>query len=157
MKAWIENNQVRDICPGNPAELYHPDIAKHYDTEVPDGTVSGATLVDGVWTNPAPVVVTPAEPVVTYPTRTPMAFYLSFAPMERIALKASTDPVVQEFWATYLLAVQTGADIDMSLQSNLDAISYLSIPVTAQTPFGTPGPGILTAERVAQVLQGVAQ
>lgn len=157
MKAWIENGAVRDICPGNPAELYHPDIARHYDTDVPDGTVSGATLVAGVWTNPAPIVIEPTEPVVTYPGLTPMQFYLAFKPAERIALKTSTDPMVQEFWATYQLAVQTGTSIEMGLQSNQDAIAYLAIPKTAQTPLGTAGPGILTAERVAQVLMGAAQ
>lgn len=54
MKAWIENNRVRDIAQGNPQENYHPDVAKLYDTEVPNGTVSGATLVNGVWPNPPP-------------------------------------------------------------------------------------------------------
>jgi len=54
MKAWIENGRVRDIAQGNPQDNYHPDVAKLYDTEVPDGTVSGATLVAGVWTNPPP-------------------------------------------------------------------------------------------------------
>lgn len=150
MKAWIESGAVRDICPGNPAELYHPDIAKHYDTEVPSGTVQGATLAHGVWTNPAPVVYVAPEPVVTYPTLTPMAFYLAFKPMERIALKTSTNPMVQEFWATYQLAVQTGSDVHMELASNRQAIAYLAVPKPE-------GPGILAPERVAQVLQGTAQ
>ena len=157
MKAWIENNQVRDICPGNPTELYHPDIAKHYDTDIPDDIVQGATLIDGVWTNPIPVIYTAPEPIITYPNLTPMQFYLAFKPMERIAIKTSTDSMVQEFWATYQLAVQTSASIDMSLTSNQDAIGYLAIPKTAQTPFGTSGPGIITADRIAQILQGIAQ
>ena len=33
-KAWIENDRIRDIALGNPDELYHPDVAKFYDTEV---------------------------------------------------------------------------------------------------------------------------
>jgi hypothetical protein len=150
MKAWIENGAVRDICPGNPDELYHPDIARHYDTDVPDGTLQGATLVAGAWVNPEPVVIEPTEPVVTYPTLTPMAFYLAFTPLERIAIKTSANPMVQEFWATYQLAVQAGASIDMALQSNQQGIGYLAMPEPA-------GPGILAADRVAQVLQGVAQ
>ena len=63
--AWIENSQIRDIAPGNPNEIYHSDIAKFYDTDVPDDVVNGATLVAGVWTNPppppAPVPPTQAE------------------------------------------------------------------------------------------------
>jgi len=50
-KAWIENNVVRDVCEGNPAELYHPDVAVHYSTDVPDDIKNGATLQNGVWVN----------------------------------------------------------------------------------------------------------
>jgi hypothetical protein len=50
-KAWIENNVVRDVCEGNPAELYHPDIAVHYSTDVPDDIKNGASLVNGNWVN----------------------------------------------------------------------------------------------------------
>ena len=59
MKAWQDPiGTIRDVCHGNPAESYHPDIAKLYDTDVPKTTVNGATLVEGVWVNPAP----PAQP-----------------------------------------------------------------------------------------------
>ena len=60
-KAWIENNRVRDIAPGEPTDIYHPDVAVLYDTDIPDDIVPGAELIDGVWTNPAPVVL-PPEP-----------------------------------------------------------------------------------------------
>jgi hypothetical protein len=50
-KAWIENNKVRDIAQGNPAEIYHPDIAAHYDTDVPDDIENGASLINGTWVN----------------------------------------------------------------------------------------------------------
>ena len=50
-KAWIENNKVRDIAQGNPAEIYHPEIAAHYNTDVPDDIENGASLIDGVWVN----------------------------------------------------------------------------------------------------------
>jgi hypothetical protein len=50
-KAWIENNKVRDIAQGNPAEIYHPDIAAHYDIDIPDDIEAGASLVNGVWVN----------------------------------------------------------------------------------------------------------
>jgi len=56
-KAWIENSVVRDVCEGNPAELYHPDIAAHYNTDVPDDIKAGASLVDGNWVNvPVPII-----------------------------------------------------------------------------------------------------
>jgi len=58
-KAWIENNRVRDIAPGEPTEIYHPDVAVLYDTDIPDDIVPGAELIGGVWTNPLPPVFTP--------------------------------------------------------------------------------------------------
>lgn len=72
MKAWIENNRIRDICHGDPAECYHPDIAKFYDTEVPEGTINGAELVDGEWVNPQPPVYVP-QPDVPVPVIVPSA------------------------------------------------------------------------------------
>lgn len=55
--AWVEDGRVRDVCWGNPAELYHPDIAKFYTEVVPEGTTNAATKVNGTWKNPEP----PAE------------------------------------------------------------------------------------------------
>jgi hypothetical protein len=45
-KAWIENSVIRDIAQGNPAEIYHPDIAAFYSVDVPDDAENG----DG-WVN----------------------------------------------------------------------------------------------------------
>lgn len=66
--AWIESNKIRDIAPGNPAELYHPDVAAHYDTEVPDDTQNGATWDGERWVNPpepAPQGPGPAPEILT--------------------------------------------------------------------------------------------
>jgi hypothetical protein len=57
--AWIENNQVRDICPSIPSDVYTPEIAALYTTEVNDDIVSGASLIDGVWTNKPVVEIEP--------------------------------------------------------------------------------------------------
>ena len=45
--AWIENNQIRDIAHSDPEKIYHPDIAKFYDTQVPDDAVNGDGWVNG--------------------------------------------------------------------------------------------------------------
>lgn len=34
--AWIESGRIRDIAPGEPTAWYHADVAKFYDTLVPD-------------------------------------------------------------------------------------------------------------------------
>jgi len=62
--AWIENDKVRDVCHGNPQDCYHADVAKFYDTQVPDDAENG----DG-WVNnqlvkrpiPEPTIVQPQE------------------------------------------------------------------------------------------------
>jgi hypothetical protein len=58
--AWIENDKVRDVCHGDPAECYHPDVAQLYDTQVPDDAVNGDGWIDGQLVKPEPVTPTPA-------------------------------------------------------------------------------------------------
>ena len=60
--AWLEATTIRDVCHGNPAELYHPDVAQHYDTEVPDDAANGDTW-DGTTLTKKPI----PEPVVPEP------------------------------------------------------------------------------------------
>lgn len=103
---------------------------------VPDGTLAGAVSDgEGGWTNPDP------GPVVL----SPMQFYLAFTPTERVAIKASTDPLVAEFWQTFELAVQTATVIHTGLASVTDGVNAL---VTAN---------LINANRVADVLAGVPQ
>jgi hypothetical protein len=60
--AWIENNRVRDVCHGDPALCYHPDVAVFYDTQVPDDTVNGDGWVNGQLVKPAPTPPPPPAP-----------------------------------------------------------------------------------------------
>ena len=52
--AWIENGKIRDVAHSNPSEIYHPDVAKFYDTQVPDNAVNGDGWVNGALTKPDP-------------------------------------------------------------------------------------------------------
>lgn len=52
--AWIENNKVRDVAHSNPSEIYHPDVAVHYNTQVPDDAVNGDGWVNGDLVKPEP-------------------------------------------------------------------------------------------------------
>ena len=56
-KAWIENGQVRDVAHDDPTLIYTPEVAAFYDTDVEDNIKPGATLVNGVWTNPVPAPI----------------------------------------------------------------------------------------------------
>lgn len=121
-KAWIENGQIRDIANGNPAELFHPDIAVHYDTDVPDDITVGAELVNNKWVNPTVSTVVEAV-VVSLPMVPPVEFKMLFTSAERIAIKASTDAVVQDFFE--LINDSRLTQVDRNLQSVKDAIAYL--------------------------------
>jgi len=60
--AWIQDGRIRDIAIADPTNIYHPDVAVFYDTQVPDDAKNGDFYADGVVT-PAPVaVVEPVEP-----------------------------------------------------------------------------------------------
>lgn len=65
--AWIEDDRVRDIAPGEPSNWYHPDVAVFYDTEVPDEAENGDGWVDGVLTKrPIPELGPVVPPVRTW-------------------------------------------------------------------------------------------
>lgn len=151
--AWIEHNQIRDIAPGNPAEFYHPDIAQHYDTEVPDDAENGDTFVDGVLTKrPVPEPVTAPEPVVVAPVPPkvgPIHFKMLFTPAERVKAKAlrSTDYVIDDFWG--LLDDPRTDTVDMSLESIQRAIEYTLGQVNAA------GVEVDVEARKVEILTGV--
>lgn len=138
-KAWVENNTVRDICQGDPATSYHPDIAANFSVDVPDGTLPGATLVDGDWVNPA--AQEPVPPVVKPPMVTVITYKLLFTSAERIAVKASADPVIIDLQE--LMNDPRTTHVDLALQSISDALDYM-------TALALIAPG-----RKAEILTGV--
>lgn len=143
-KAWIENERIRDVALGNPEELYHSEIAKLYDTDVPDDAANGDGW-DGVTLTkpviPDPVPVEPPAPVP--PKVSPVEFKLLFTAVERVAIKASTDPIVQDFFS--IVEDPRLTHVDLGLQSTQDSLSYLE----AQ--------GLIAAGRKDEILTGVVQ
>jgi hypothetical protein len=61
--AWIENDKIRDVAHSNPAEIYHPDVAAFYTTQVPDDAVNGDGWVNGALVKPEPPAPAAPEPV----------------------------------------------------------------------------------------------
>jgi len=53
-KAWIKNGVIHDIAHSNPVEIYHPDVAVFYDTDVPDHAENGDLWANGVLSKPEP-------------------------------------------------------------------------------------------------------
>lgn len=148
MKAWIENNVIRDVAQGNPADTYHPTIASLYNTDVPDEAVNGDGWVDGELVKPQPPepVVIP-EPVVqpVAVTVSPIEFKLLFTWQERIAIKTAraTDPVIDDFYD--IVEDPRLTHVNLSLNSTQQAIGYLATKE------------LIAPERVAQILSGVVQ
>ena len=145
MRAWIEDNRIRDICLGNPEELYHNDIAKLYSTDVPDNAANGDGWIDGQLVKPeivAPEPVEPPAPKPTYPKVSPVEFKLLFTPQERVAIKTArqTDPVIDDFYD--IVEDPRLTVVDLGLKSTQDALDYMI------------STGLLAAERKAEILAG---
>lgn len=67
MKAWIENNRIRDIAHDDPYAIYHPGIAQFYDTEVPSEAKNGDEWINGQLIKPqSPTPVLKPEPIRTW-------------------------------------------------------------------------------------------
>ena len=124
-KAWESPpGTIRDISSGNLTDNYHPDVAALYTTDVPDTTVNGATLVDGVWTNPLPFLLPlpPPPPVPRTAAEIAAQEAASIAAMNADAAvvvratrnsslaatdwRAVSDLVLSNEWATYRQALR---------------------------------------------------
>lgn len=133
-----------------------------------DGYDATHDSVQGLWervpddADPQPVLFATRNPDGSYelpapslPALTPMQFYLAFTPAERIAIKTSADPVVQEFWATYEIALQTNTPIDIGLASVTGGLDYIA--TTDRQPATTPPSTYIAAARIPHILAGEAQ
>lgn len=144
--AWIENSVIRDIATGDPAELYHPDVAVHYRTKVPDDAAAGDRWENGTLIKPEVVVPPPPEPEVpVFPKVSPIEFKLLFTPQERVAIKAvrATDPMVADFYE--IVEDPRLTHVDLGLGSVQQALGYL-------TQLGLLAPG-----RMEEILTGALQ
>lgn len=148
MKAWIENNRVRDIAPGNPADHYHPDIAAHYDTEVPEGTQNGAEYLDGAWVNPTPPEPQEPPPAALEPRHiTRLAFLSRFSDAEAIAIDLASQGATQQAAAM------------RRYQSKINAATYVDLD-RADTRAGVQAlelMGLISAGRGEVILDAAVQ
>lgn len=95
MKARIQNNRVVDVCSADPATLYHPEVAKDF-VDVPNGTEPGMLKDKSGKFVTDPATVEP-EPVKQPRVLNKAEIRASMTVDERVALKASTDPYVEDF------------------------------------------------------------
>ena len=138
--AWIEDGKIRDVCPGDPATSYHPDISAHYSAQVPDEAKNGDGW-DGTTLAPARVAEPPA-PIVPAKVLSRVQFKLLFTPAERIAVRTSTDPGVQDWY-------------DILQDPQFEGV-VLASASTERAMNDLVSKGILTTDRKAAILAGDA-
>ena len=133
--ARILDGVAVDVC-ADPAAQFHPQLAAQFEA-VPDDVVSGARLVDGDWQAPTPLVPGPV-PVTAAVSLSPVDFMLRFVAPERVAVRASTDPIVID-WLRLL--------DDPRLQS-----VHLDLPATREAVAHLVTLGLLTQARADEIL-----
>lgn len=87
---------------------------------------------------------------------TPVQFHNAFSVTERIKIKASTDPIVKEFWNTFELAAsQPGETIDTSSAAVVGGLAYIAGATSAPQPVIAAGDLVLASPaRIAQIQAG---
>jgi hypothetical protein len=89
--AWIENGKIRDVAHSDPNQIYHPDVAKFYDTQVPDDAANGDGWVNGQLVKPEP----PAPPPPAPPMWTADDVRLGLSLAEKVKWDNDTVPEVK--------------------------------------------------------------
>ncbi len=142
-RAWVEDGAVRDAVDGDPFALFHPAVAALYATEVPDGTLAGARMVNGVWTNPPPPEPPPEpEPVEPEPVKrmVPVSKFLLRIPFAKLVAIRTAAAQGDGLSLTLLMVIETLKDVDLN---DPDMAGLLGALVQA---------GALTADEAEAVL-----
>ena len=84
------DNKVLEVCDGDPATRFHPDIASAF-VDLPDNAAPGDTYEDGTLTKYVPPVPEPPDPMDADPTLSLTEFNQRLTRSERIALKSLRD------------------------------------------------------------------
>lgn len=143
--ARVINNTAIDVRTESPEGFFTPDIAAQFE-QVPDTVEDGWKLVNDNWEAPAiPEPVIPETVGVIPPTVSPVEFKLLFTSSERVAIKVarSTDPILEDFYD--IVEDPRLTTVNLALQSTQQALGYMQ------------SKGLLTSERVAEILLGKVQ
>ena len=140
--ARVSDDRIIEICPhAVPEGFYHPDVAAQF-LLVPDWVGLNWVLDGGVWVAP-PIPPHPPEPEpvpVIIPPLSIGEFLLLFTASERVGIKASANPIVQD-WFDIVTKYLTQINLhDAGTGKVLDYLVSL---------------GLLDAARKASILAGV--
>lgn len=124
MKAIIENNAIKDIAHSEPFEIFTPNIAALYDTDVSDTASVGDVLVNGQWVTPE------QKEIILNPDAQNEALALVMR-MDRDKRLLDCDwtqlpdsPVDSSIWATYRQALR-----DITTHANFPNLEEADWPV----------------------------
>ena len=150
-QARIVDDVAVDVVTGDPAEMFHPDIAAQFDS-VSDNVETGwrRDPQTGLWSAPEAAQEQP-ELATAYPKVGPIAFKLLFSAPERIKAKQlrSTDDFLEDFWG--LLDDPRTDVVDLGLGSMQAAVEYTLTAVKAA------GVELDIPARKAEILAGQVQ
>jgi hypothetical protein len=107
--AWVQDERVRDICPGHPDQHYTPEIAALYNTQVPDETRMGSVFMGGSW-----VYLVPDSPYIEPP---PLPRFWTMADV-----RAGMSLMERVKWDNDDSKVIKTAKIELQQSPNLEAI-----------------------------------
>lgn len=150
-QARIVDDVAVDVVTGDPAEMFHPDIAAQFEP-IPDNVETGwrRDPQTGIWSAPEVAQEQPGQAAV-FPKVGPIAFKLFFSAQERIKAKQlrSTDDFLEDFWG--LLDDPRTDVVDLALGSVQAAVEYTLTAVKAA------GVELDIPSRKAEILAGQVQ
>lgn len=141
--AWVVDGIIRDVCPGDPASSYTPNVAANYSTVVPDLAKNG-----DVWDG---TTLTPGEPPSPPPAPsndkllTRSQFMLRFTSAERVAIRAKVadtgapDAALNDWWA-------------ILHDSEFEGVHTTATPHAKNALLYLVSINLLEADRVAEIL-----
>ena len=123
-QARIVDDVAVDVTTGDPAEMFHPDIATQFES-VPNNVEIGwrRDPQTGVWAAPEAAPERPNQATV-FPKIGPIAFKLLFSAQERIKAKqlCPTDDFLEDFWG--MLDDPRTDVVDLGHSSVQSAVEY---------------------------------
>lgn len=130
--AKIVNSKVENVIVLKDEDL--PLMPSDWVLVKSDTANIGDDYINGVFVAQATPYVEP--PKVT--SVSPIEFKLRFTPQERVAIYASTDPIVKDFVS--IIEDSRLTKVNLTLQSTIDAINYLATQ------------GLITEARATEIL-----
>ena len=140
--AWVENGKIRDVAHDVPDHIYAPEVARFYNSVVPDAAANGDAWDGKTLTKPVPPVIVPLPPAA--PVITPMQFLLLFTGPERVSIRAArgSDALIADLLA--IIEDQRLDEVNLGSKTTTDAVGYLAIK------------GHINAARIPEILGGKA-